>query len=213
MTELREQGEEVGRVVGAGVLPVEVDAVEEAGLVGDGGGDVAAAGEVAAEEDVHTGADEGLALGGLGVGGEVGGAALEGDEDFEARVEALELGDLVEVAVKGRGGVVGAAVDGVLGGEGDVGVGVGVGDRAAAVGDEALGVVDLVELVGSATSDEVFDEVVVVQAPLAEVADDQRTGGVGAGGLRVQSEGRGEEERQGQESAKGGGQGGHTLLT
>jgi len=176
LTEFGEERDEVGGVLGLRILPVEVDAVEEAGLVGCARDDVRAGGEVTAEEDVHAGGDKGAARGGLGVGGEGGGAAFEGDEDFEARMETFELGELMEVATKAAGGLVGDAVHRVRRGEDEVEVGVGVSDGAAAAGDEALGVVDLVELRGCAAPDEVLDEEVFVDAPLAEVADDKTMG-------------------------------------
>lgn len=204
MAELGEDGEEVGSVFSAGILPVEVDAVEEPGLIGGAGVDVVAGREVSAEKDVDAGADEGFASGGLGIGGEIRGAAFEGDEELELRVEMLELGELVEVAVKGGRRVVGLAVDGVLGGEGDVGVGVWVGDGAAAVGDEALGVVDLIELVGGSAGDEVLDEEVLIEAPLAEVADDDGAYGWAAFG-RLAGAREGEGEAEGGEEHGGGG--------
>ena len=71
--EFGEEGEVVGGVFRVGELPVDVDAVEEVR-----GGD--AGGEVAAEEEVDAGGDEGLAVLGLGVVGEVGGPAFEGED-------------------------------------------------------------------------------------------------------------------------------------
>lgn len=71
------------------------------------------------------------------------------------------------------------AVDALLCVEGEVEVGVGVCDGAAAVGDETLGVVDLIdERSLAAGRDQVFYEVglIVIEAPLREVADEGGTG-------------------------------------
>ena len=157
-----------------GVLPVDVDAVEE---VGDGD----AGGEVAFEKDIDAGGYEGFAVFGLGVDGEVGAAAFERDEDADVGELALEFLKLVEVAAEGLGGGVGGAVDGLGGGEGVVEVGFRVGDGAAAVGDEALGIVDLVDEWGFGAGDEVLYEVwrIVVETPLREVADEERAMGSG----------------------------------
>ena len=167
------EGEEVGGIVGVRVLPVDVDAVEEAGCVD-------ARGEMAFEEEVDAGVEKGLAVLGLGVVGEVGGLAFERENELEVRVAALEEGELVEVATERLIGAVSVAVDALGGFEGSVEIGVRVGDRAAAVGDEALSVVELVEHSRAAGGDEIFYEVAgfVVEAPLAEVADE-----LGADGL------------------------------
>ncbi len=206
VAELGEQQRQVGlvgggpvvagvAVGGAGPLPVEVDAVEDAGA-GAGAARAVVGGEVALDPDVDAGGDE-LLAGGVG-GGRVGevlgvGPAAERDHDLEVRVLGLELLELVEVAAQRRPAVVGDAVHG-LGGAHRAGVvGVGVARAGALVGvlrvgggalgdaghagqvdrvDVLEGVVDDVELGGAAGGVEVLDEVLAaVDAPLHEVAD------------------------------------------
>jgi hypothetical protein len=137
-SELFEERDIVGGVRLMGVLPIEVDTVEETGD-GDSGG------ELAFEEGVDAGGDEGCAVCGLGVVGEVGGVSLEGDENAEIGEFEFELLKLMEVSTKGLSEGVGRAIDALLGGKAVVEVGVGVSDGAVAVGDEALGVVDLID--------------------------------------------------------------------
>jgi hypothetical protein len=165
-TELAQKGLEVGSVGFAGKLPVKVDAVEEARSFDSGS-------EVSFEKDVDAGGDEGLAVAGLGVLGEVGGATFERDKDAQARELALEKLKLVEMAAKGAGGRVRDAIDALLRGEGEVQVGVGVRYGAAAIRDEPLGIVDLVDERGLAAGrDKVFYEIrlLIVERPLRKVA-------------------------------------------
>jgi len=79
----------------------------------------------------------------------------------------------MEVAAEDLSGSVRQAIDALLGGEGVIEIGVGVGDGAVAVGDEALSVVDLIDQRRGACG-EVFDEILrlIVDAPLREVADE-----------------------------------------
>ena len=119
----------VGTVAGvdAGVLPVDVDPVEDArGRARPAGGGRPdrrrVEGQVALQQQVHAGGDERLA--GCGGGGNVGevlrpGPAAERHHDVQVRVRRPQLQQLVEVAVQVLvrvRGVVGDAVDALLGG-------------------------------------------------------------------------------------------------
>ena len=82
--EFEEEGFVVVSVGLVRVFPVDVDAVEE---IGDGD----AGSEVAFEKDVDAGGDEGFAVLGLSVDGEVRTAAFEGDENVDVGEFVLEL--------------------------------------------------------------------------------------------------------------------------
>jgi hypothetical protein len=86
----------------------------------------------------------------------------------------------MKVAAKWVRGRIGNAIDALLCGEAEVKVCVRVGYRASAVGDEALRIVDLVDQWSFVNpGDKVLDEVgiVVIEAPLGEVAHECWTGG------------------------------------
>jgi hypothetical protein len=77
----------------------------------------------------------------------------------------------------------------LVGCEGEVDVGVGVGDGTTAIGDKALRVVDLVdEGFVAGGGEEIFYEVwlVVIEAPLGEVADEERFFGFRCARLMVE---------------------------
>src|SRR5690606_3889131 len=148
-----------GQTAGVGVLPVDVDAVEDIGparvlhhgLAGLGEGDRVLRG--LAEAD--------------GVG-----PAAEGGQHLDVRVLGLQLAQLVEVAAQRLVPGVGLAADGLVGGVGLVGCGVGVVQLALAVHHVAEGVVDVGDLGGRAGRHQVLDVVVAaVDAPLGEVAE------------------------------------------
>ncbi len=166
LTEFLEEREVVGGVGLVRIFPVEIDAVEEA-WDGD------ARCELALEEGVDAGGDEGLAVCGLGVVSKIGGVAFEGYEDAKVWELLLEKLELMKIAAEGLGWSVRRTVNTVFSGERVVEVGVGVGYGTAVIGDESLGVVDLVDERSVAVG-EIFHQILrlIVDAPLREVADE-----------------------------------------
>ncbi|MNW54161.1 hypothetical protein D3C74_317540 [compost metagenome] len=188
--ELLHEEQEVLLVLGAcvgglaardGPLPVDVDAVEDAGrstraaLVTD-------LGQVALDVDVEARVDEpGAPLGRRGGLGEVvrPGPATQRHEDLGVRADLLELAELVEVARERLAGLVGLAVHGALGGDEAQEVVLRVtlagllGDVAHQVGrDVAERVVEVGQVLDRARGHEVRDvEVARDRAVGHEVAD------------------------------------------
>src|ERR1700722_18673949 len=80
---------------------------------------------------------------------------------------------LMKVAAQWCPRIVGLAVKAVRGGVDETQIGVRVTDRATVVLDSALRIVDLVDQAGCAARDKTFDEILVIDAPLREIADQQ----------------------------------------
>ena len=161
-------------------FPVDVEAVEHAGRDSRAAATAVEDRQVALDEQVYAGGDEGAAglFGQSGVGEEPRpGEAADRHQYFEPRVPGLELAQLVEVAGEGLAPRVGHAVDGLGSGRGALVVGPGVAEpgrvdlEAFAVGaDVGEGVVDVGQFAGLAGCFDPLDEVTAVDAPLGEVA-------------------------------------------
>ncbi|RPK33317.1 hypothetical protein EES39_37315 [Streptomyces sp. ADI92-24] len=159
-----------GQTAGVGVLPVDVDAVEDIGPTRVLHQAVAGVGE------------RGRVLRGLTEAAGPGPAA-ERPEDLEVGVQLLQLAELVEAAAQLLVPGVGHPVDRLVGRVGLLVVGIGVTDRALAALDVAEGVVDVRELVGRARGLDVLDVVIaLVDTPVGEVADHLAAGRCGGGG-------------------------------
>jgi hypothetical protein len=174
-----DQRKEIGSVFSFGGLPVDVDPVEEPGLVHAGR-------EMSVEERVDTGGNERLAVFWQRVLGEVRCLALKRDEDFQVLITKLEFFELVKIAAETGGAAVGFAVDAVVPVEANAEIGIGIGKGTVAVAHRALGVVDLVELVDRVIDDKGFDveRMREAETALGEISDHQGVRRVGRWILR-----------------------------
>ena len=165
-----EQRSEIGFVlIAGGKFPINIEAIEDAGLVNAGS-------EVAADVHVDAAFDEGFAIGGKRGGAElygVGAASAQRDDDLEVRVAALEFLKLMEISDKGVGSrAIGLAVYSLVVGERNLIVGPGVEAGAGIILHIGEGVVEVGKQRSGTAGDEVFDEIIGIDAPLREIADD-----------------------------------------
>ena len=166
LAKLLQQCNEVFSVVLVGVLPVNVNAIEQVRRF-DAGSDVAL--QKHGDAGLHKG-DAVLRFRSIL---KQRALAHDADEHAQARIARAEQLELVKVAAQGCGGLIGRPVDAVGCLEDEVRIRLRVGDHAAVVADVSLCVVDLGERLQRATRDQVFGQVAsVVHAPLREVTDD-----------------------------------------
>lgn len=160
--------------VAGGVFPVDVEAIEDAGFV-------KARSKIAVDIHIHAAFHEGCAIRGQrgcakGVRGST--AAADRHDNVQLRVPFLQFLELVEIAHESTGRLaIGLAVDGFIGGESELVVGVGIEARALIVDHVGEGVIEMGQARRGAAGDYVLDEITavpkstVVDTPLRKVAD------------------------------------------
>ena len=130
---------------------------------------------MAAQECIDTGSNKRASVSSLRILGKIPRVALKRNQYFQVRVSTLQFLKLVKIAAERRSRAVCLAVDAIPASESGAQIGIGIGERAAAVANRSLRIVDLVEPFSGFVSYEHFhvEGLRQVETPLRKVSDQQ----------------------------------------